>query len=174
MSAEPPHISRKEAIALGLTRYYNGRKCKHGHRSERQVSNMNCLACQTERVKLYSTTPARRLWKRQYEKHRYESTQQMNIFKNCKNRATRRGLPFDITPEDIVIPEVCPVLGIKLHLGSKGFDPNSPSVDRVDGNKGYVKGNVRIISMRANKLKSDATLEELEAVVAYYRRESAK
>lgn len=72
--------------------------------------------------------------------------------------------------KDIVIPSVCPVLGIPLFLvGSKRTD-NSPSVDRVDSTRGYTKDNVRIISWRANKLKQDASLEEVEKTLSYMKQ----
>jgi hypothetical protein len=37
----------------------------------------------------------------------------------------------------------------------------SPTLDRIDNSKGYIVGNVWVISMRANRLKSDATVDEL-------------
>lgn len=79
---------------------------------------------------------------------------------------------FDIDASDIVIPEFCPVLGIKLNPRNRGvgYHPDSPSVDRIDNDKGYVKGNVRIISARANLLKNDATIEELTLVLEDLKR----
>jgi len=85
----------------------------------------------------------------------------------CKNRAKKQGLAFDLVESDIVIPAICPVFGRKFEKGKRGFNSNSPSVDRFDPVKGYVRGNVRVISWRANCLKRDATLEELRKVVAY-------
>ena len=76
---------------------------------------------------------------------------------------------FNITIEDINIPEKCPVLGIPLvlHKGEgKGPKYDSPSVDRIDSNLGYVKGNVRVISWRANTLKSNANYTEILALYA--------
>lgn len=73
---------------------------------------------------------------------------------------------------DIMIPEICPVLGIPIICGTrgrKGGTPNSPSIDRIEPFKGYTRGNVRIISNRANTLKNDATIEELDAVLADLR-----
>ena len=160
-------ISRSEALALGLKKYYNGRLCKHGHRSQRLVDSHNCYQCVLERAKAKSKTEEHRAKKRKWDKNRYNWQQHMHIWKNCKNRAAKRGLEFSIDPEDIVIPETCPVLGIPLSVGSKGFDPNSPSVDRIDCNKGYTKDNIAVISMRANRLKSDAQLEEIKAIVKY-------
>lgn len=93
----------------------------------------------------------------------------------ARNRAKKAGLECTLKVEDIVIPEFCPVLGIPLFASAGGGKrpptllENSPSLDRIDNNKGYTPDNVRVISMRANDLKSDATLEELEAVVAYMK-----
>lgn len=81
---------------------------------------------------------------------------------NAKYRAKRDNLPFNITHEDIIIPDVCPVFKIPLrkHKGSQG--DGSPTLDRVVGDLGYVKGNVRVISNKANKLKSNASGWELQ------------
>jgi hypothetical protein len=77
---------------------------------------------------------------------------------------------FDLRVEDISIPEICPVLGIPIAVGnSNGPSPNSPSLDRFIPELGYVRENVRVISWRANRLKSDATLEEIESVARYMR-----
>lgn len=87
---------------------------------------------------------------------------------NMNKRVKALGLVSDVELEDIVIPEFCPVLGIKLKSGrGRGQHlPSSPSLDRIDPNGGYVRGNIRVISYRANQLKSNATLEELRAVLA--------
>jgi len=83
----------------------------------------------------------------------------------------KKGLPFALTPDDLVMPKLCPVLGIPLEVRGRG-EPNTPSVDRVIPALGYVRGNVRVISWRANKLKSDCTdPDEMEAVADYIRRE---
>lgn len=91
----------------------------------------------------------------------------------AKRRALKDGRDFDITIEDLLpLPEVCPVLGIQINYSgtqSKGFVDNSPSIDRIDSSKGYIKGNVQIISWRANRVKSDASVEELEAVIKYMK-----
>lgn len=94
------------------------------------------------------------------------------LWYSAKKRAKARNVPFDISPDDIVIPEYCPVLGIKLSLNrGGGFKPSSPSVDRRIPALGYVKGNIRVISYRANEVKRDATLEELKLVVRFLQEE---
>lgn len=70
------------------------------------------------------------------------------------------------------MPATCPVLGTPLAVGrgdrnSPGPSPCSPSIDRIEPHLGYVKGNVRTISFRANEIKKNATLAELRAIVAY-------
>ena len=88
-----------------------------------------------------------------------------------KNRSRKRGLPFNLTIEDIVIPKVCPVLNIPLYFTTTGqATDNSPSIDRVKPELGYVKGNVYVISKRANTIKSFGTIQEHEKVIEYLKR----
>jgi len=89
------------------------------------------------------------------------------IWSRAKYRAKRKGWEFTLQQEDIVIPEICPLLGIPLicHRGQGGQQGNSPSIDRKDSKKGYTPDNIWIISNRANTLKNDASLQELELLV---------
>lgn len=89
----------------------------------------------------------------------------------AKNRAKMGNIIFTLKREDFEIPEYCPVFPhIKLEFSDGRTRPdNIPTLDRIIPALGYVKGNVRVISMRANRLKSDATAEELEAIVRYIR-----
>src|SRR5437660_1978478 len=109
-----------------------------------------------------------------YQKDYYRSNPGIYLINACRSRARTKGIPFNLTQEDIIIPEFCPVLGIRLEHGTKGFRESSPSIDRVDPIQGYVKGNVVVISFRANRMKMDATLEELEKLVEWLREEKAK
>lgn len=84
------------------------------------------------------------------------------IITAVRSRAKRDGIPFNITEEDFDIPEYCPILGLKLKEASIGsIGRNSPSLDKILPELGYVKGNVRVISNMANSMKQDATPEEL-------------
>ena len=91
----------------------------------------------------------------------------------ARSRAKKSGLDCTITVDDIVIPELCPALGIKLEArigagrSNREHLRNSPSLDRIDNSKGYIPGNVAVISLRANMIKTDATAAELKAVAAY-------
>lgn len=105
-------------------------------------------------------------------KKRYKSgkTYIYHMIKRAEQRAKKNGLVFDLTVDDIVIPEFCPILGVPLEIGEgKGPKPFSPSLDKIDPSKGYVKDNIIIISMRANQIKSNASLLEIEKVYQYLK-----
>lgn len=87
------------------------------------------------------------------------------MWTNARKRALERGIPFAITKEDIIVPEFCPYLGLKLEraVGKGAPQPNSPSLDRIVPELGYVPGNIRVISNQANTMKGAATREELHA-----------
>ncbi len=108
------------------------------------------------------TRQAVRVWRRNNPARR--------LLTNAKSRAKASGREFNIELSDIVIPTHCPVLGIKLNLDNRSkFAPDIPTLDRIKNNKGYVKGNVIVVSWRANNLKRDATLDELQRIVNFYR-----
>jgi hypothetical protein len=86
------------------------------------------------------------------------NNQEKYLIQGAKQRAKKHGIPIDITVEDIVIPEFCPYLGVKL-VPFSGW--NSPSLDKINPQLGYVKGNIQVISTKANTMKNDATREEL-------------
>jgi hypothetical protein len=89
------------------------------------------------------------------------------LLRGAKERARLYGTEFRITLADITMPTHCPVLGLKLEHGSGkgGAISASPSLDRIDSSMGYVPGNVRVISKRANTLKNNATVAELALVL---------
>lgn len=95
---------------------------------------------------------------------------------SAKSRAKSRGLEFSIGEGDFDIPEICPVLGIVLGpvlvVGSKENRQrdNAPSLDRINSALGYVPGNARVISWRANDLKKNGTLEEMLLIVQDLKR----
>lgn len=93
------------------------------------------------------------------------------LLMSTKRRAKTRGLEFNIEEKDIIIPKICPALKIKLTPNKGKPKDSSPSIDRIDNTKGYIKGNIKIISYRANVLKRDATLKELDGVLKYVKSE---
>jgi hypothetical protein len=101
--------------------------------------------------------------------HGKANTPEANMLDRSKSRAKKKGFEHNITLDDINIPEFCPLLGIPLFAGQNSVCPNSPTLDRIDSAKGYVKGNVWVISYKANTIKSNATIEELEAIASKLR-----
>lgn len=94
-----------------------------------------------------------------------------SLLARAKDRAKKQGIPFSIIKEDIIVPECCPVLGIKLCVGDGSQNENSPSLDRLIPENGYVPGNIRVISLRANAIKNDATIEELRKVADWLEQQ---
>ena len=91
------------------------------------------------------------------------------MINDARKRAKRKGIDFDLDQSDLIVPPTCPVLGIELFVSGGKRTANSPSLDRIDNSRGYIKSNVRVISFRANALKNDATIEELEKIVNYMK-----
>lgn len=79
----------------------------------------------------------------------------------AKQRAEKYKLDFNIEESDIIIPEICPLLEIPIKLGSKDNYESTPSLDRIDNTKGYVKDNIWVISKKANSMKNSASFKEL-------------
>jgi len=95
------------------------------------------------------------------------------LFNRAKYRSKLYNLPFNIELSDIVIPEYCPVLGIPIDRTFAGKTPGkrhaqTPSLDRIIPSLGYVKGNIIVISFRTNRLKQNASLQELRQITAFY------
>ena len=86
-------------------------------------------------------------------------------------------MPFDLEPQDIkdklnLAGSKCPVLGVDMEISKLGSKNNdlTPSIDRIDPKKGYVKGNIIVVSMRANRIKTDATFDEIRKVADFYEK----
>jgi hypothetical protein len=94
---------------------------------------------------------------------------EQQIFNSATARAKKKKIPMNITIDDIVVPEYCPVLNIKLERGIGKAQYNSPSLDRIIPELGYVKGNIMIISHKANTIKNNSTIKEVEQVLIYMK-----
>jgi len=104
--------------------------------------------------------------KSRFDPNAISKSVEYRILTRAKSRAKQKNIPFNLTLEDIEVPETCPLLGIPIEIQpKKGYHPNSPSLDKIIPEKGYIKGNVWVISNRANTLKNDATLQELKTLV---------
>lgn len=142
------------------------------------------LALKPETRERYNQTTALYAEKN-YEKVKLRNRKSTNKYRSkhperslliqAKHRAKTRGIHFNLEETDIVIPKRCPILGVKLQrLGGKRRE-FSPSLDRVRPSKGYVKGNIAVISWRANNLKNDESDPKIfEAIAAYLRRKGKR
>jgi hypothetical protein len=90
-------------------------------------------------------------------------------FYTKRSNAEREGRVFDLEFADVVWPDVCPVLGIPLDYFSNtaGRNDNGVSFDQIDPGKGYVKGNVMVMSWRANRIKNDGTADEHRRIAEF-------
>lgn len=109
---------------------------------------------------------------RGYLRSRRRNRPEVELLRRARERASRKGLDFNLESPP-TIPERCPALGLVLTPGGRRRD-TSPSLDRIDPTRGYVKGNVRVISDRANRLKGNRSIQEVQAlsVVGASRRRS--
>lgn len=89
-----------------------------------------------------------------------------HLYNSAKGRSRRLNLDFDLTVEDIKVPRKCPVLGEPLIKNTE----YASSLDRIDPSKGYIKGNIQVLSVRANMLKNNASIDELERLLSYRKR----
>jgi hypothetical protein len=110
---------------------------------------------------------------KRFYKHGLSGDIRWSMYRHAKERAEKNGIPFTITFEDMPeIPKYCPVfpwIKLKSNTGNKTTAEGSPTLDRVIPVLGYTLGNIRIISHRANSLKSDASLEEARLIYEYMR-----
>lgn len=83
------------------------------------------------------------------------------LLKNCKARARQKGMDFNLELSDIYIPDICPIMKQPLQYIPGGYSDYSPSVDRIDSTQGYIKGNIWVISSIANRMKWNATKDQL-------------
>lgn len=98
------------------------------------------------------------------------SDRHRRFFSKKKTHAKRSKWGFDVRLEDLEYPDVCPVLGIPLDWDCPKRTENSPSLDRLDSSKGYVKGNVVVMSWRANRIKNNGTAEEHAKIADFMTR----
>jgi hypothetical protein len=123
-------------------------------------------------------------WRQNVNSLKSSQAIQRERFNRKKANARSAGVEFTLRFEDIVWPTHCPVLGTELNYANRKSDDlkgrgsgahwtNSaycPSFDRIDPTKGYIPGNVVIVSSRVNTIKNNANIDELERVAAFYRQ----
>ena len=137
--------------------------CKRGH--ERSPENVYegraCKECNKARTAKYCLEHPEKA-KAYTAKYRLEHPE-YTMLTRTRQRAKKQNVPCTITEGDIYIPDNCPVFGFPLvrKIGSFGGAFNSPSLDKIIPSLGYVPGNIQVISNLANKMKNDATSEQL-------------
>ena len=129
-----------------------------------------CKSCDKEYQTIYNTTPKRK----EVERNSRIKLKERILWRSAKNRAKDKNIEFDISYEDIIIPNVCPILGINIYRDATKNCDNSPSLDRIDNSKGYVKGNVCVISNRANIIKSFGSIEDHQKIIDYMKKHAQK
>jgi hypothetical protein len=93
------------------------------------------------------------------------------LWLGARKRADKIGVPFNIIESDVVIPRNCPLLGIPIKWnGMMNNRDSSPSLDRINPTLGYVRGNIAVISYRANRIKNNASLAEIELIAKNLRK----
>jgi len=151
--------------------YHAGYPCAHGHADARYVKGGACVACVKANNRLQHE--AMRGDRLEYMSQRGKAARlkrgrwAAEVLRGARKRAAKLGLEFDIRPEDLELPDVCPALGVPIIYDAPEPRANRPSLDRTDNSIGYVRGNVRVISFRANQIKNDATADELRRVAMY-------
>lgn len=159
-------------LELPLDRYWKQASRKDGLQSE-------CKGCMKQRTTAYHRANRERLRPRNNAviTRRRTSNPVKALLACARTRAKFAGIDFTITEADLAFPDVCPVLGEPLQFGlGKGESMSLAvrdwrySIDRIDNQLGYVPGNVIVVSYRANRLKSDANLEELRKLVKFYEQ----
>lgn len=141
-------------------------KKKYFTEEEKRIAN-------NERSQKYRKSDKWKKYYKEYDKIYYTTVKKNSgyskiFLSKLRSKAKSKGYGFNLTSDDLIVPEYCPILGIKLD--TNGTNDFKPSIDRVDNTKGYVKGNIIIVSGRVNRIKSDASLKELNDIVNFYNR----
>ena len=112
--------------------------------------------------------PAHRVWKSEYQRQRRVAQWARTRLAELRVKARKNGVPFDLVEDDLLLPERCPVFGTLMVLAPGRQNDQTPSVDRIVPSVGYVRGNIVIVSLRANRLKNDATPAEMRLLAVFY------
>jgi hypothetical protein len=175
MPAKKKYFSDEERLLAERESYrrYNNSEKGIKRNTEYNSTDKYCPDKQREYQKrhLDNLSATKKEERRQSDLERYKKSRIEDLPRHMVNAARKRakdkGIEFSITKEDVIIPDFCPILNIKLAAGIGKRIPSSPSLDRFDNKVGYTKENTRVISLRANVLKNDAELWEMRSIVKY-------
>lgn len=134
---------------------FQGNPCIHGHDGLRYVGSRLCVPCQRKATRAYRSREGVKHQDRMrnHMARRWEKYPEEKLWRGAKSRAAAKGVDFAIAITDVIIPEECPLLEIPLKCGVGKVSPNSPTLDRISNERGYVPGNVWVISNAANTCK---------------------
>lgn len=185
--------SRLEAHKNGFTKYFTNKPCSKGHISYRYVASGVCAECASNKAKSAWASGKRQQFKNRLETNkRWNASDKAKIAKQrwkdknpkrawavyatgaAKMRAALKGLDFALTSDyiELITPDNCPVFNEPfLFVGNKVMKPFSASLDRLDSTKGYIPGNVVVISMKANSIKNAYGSKELMAVATWLKQQ---
>lgn len=147
--------------------------------SDRGFMNRICTKCREEKP-LKDFPPDRRDKKgtqarcreciNRWMKIHYRKNPAWAMWRRAVARAALKGFDCNITFDDLLpLPKKCPVLGISLRASRGPQDPQAYSLDRIENKKGYILGNIIVMSYKANRLKNDGTAQEHEAIARWMR-----
>lgn len=94
------------------------------------------------------------------------------VLSHLRQSAKKRNLKFNLTLcdlEDLSYPITCPILDIPIDYESRGYGEFKPSIDRIDSDMGYEQGNIQVMTVKANRMKSNASLDELIQFSKFYK-----
>lgn len=178
--------SRMKAKELNSKYYFTGQPCINGHLSPRRTLG-GCLLCSREKQRV-NAVKRREIYRQEAEaipsrphrdrdhrsySHGLSRKIEQLLYNSAQGRARRKGVEFAIGVTDIIIPTHCPILGIELSKVWGNVKMNNrertskPTLDRIDPRKGYVPGNVIVVSYRANMIKGDGLPAEHRAIANY-------
>lgn len=101
----------------------------------------------------------------------YYEWKKREAWRYCRKSARKRGIEFSITRDQMPdVPDICPILKIPLDWHPDSDMKFSPSVDRIDNDKGYIPDNLQFVSFRANTLKNNGTLTEFRLLVKHMKK----
>lgn len=111
----------------------------------------------------------RKEYYKNYDDKRYDQRTPQRMVNSARTRANAAGLPFNLKISDIIIPECCPICEQKMESakGIRGGSKNSPTLDRIRCQDGYIKGNVAVICKNCNSKKGHATSDELRRIAEW-------
>lgn len=157
---------RKAALKTSQVKYRSKSKEKLAKYAHRYYFNHKEERADYQRAHMASESVRKN--RSEWDKKDRRKNPERSLFRSAKARAKRDGLEFNISLLDVIIPKFCPVYNEPLvHLGE---DRNFwPTLDRIDSSRGYVKNNVRVISMKANTNKKNMSIDDLERLLSYMK-----